>query len=67
MMIGTLLKKELYELNRSFFYDAKKGKMRSKGAAALYIALYALLVVGFLGGAFTLLAVNLGAALVPAC
>ena len=26
MMLGTLLKKELYELNRSFFYDAKKGK-----------------------------------------
>ena len=66
MMLGTLLKKQLYELNRSFFYDAKKGKMRSKGAAALYIALYALLVVGFLGSVFTLLAANLGAALVPA-
>ena len=34
MMLGTLLKKQLYELNRGFFYDAKKGKMRSKGAAA---------------------------------
>lgn len=66
MMLGTLLKKELYELNRSFFYDAKKGKMRSKGAAALYIALYALLVVGVLGSIFTMLAFTLGAALVPA-
>ena len=65
MMLGTLLKKQLYELNRSFFYDAKKGKMRSKGAAALYIALYALLVVGFLGGVFTMLAFTLGEALVP--
>lgn len=65
-MLGTLLKKELYELNRSFFYDAKKGKMRSKGAAALYIALYALLVVGVLGSIFTMLAFTLGAALVPA-
>lgn len=66
MMLGTLLKKQLYELNRGFFYDAKKGKMRSKGAAALYIALYALLVVGFLGGIFTMLAFTLGAALIPA-
>ena len=66
MMLGTLLKKQLYELNRGFFYDARKGKMRSKGAVALYIALYALLVVGFLGGIFTMLAFTLGAALVPA-
>lgn len=66
MMLGTLLKKQLYELNRGFFYDAKKGKMRAKGAAALYIALYALLVVGFLGGIFTMLAFTLGTALVPA-
>ena len=47
MMLGTLLKKELYELNRSFFYDAKKGKMRSKGAAAFRstISLCAVVVV----------------------
>ena len=65
-MLKTLLKKQLFEINRSFFYDQKKGKARSKASSALLIGLYALLVVGVLGGMFTLMAVGLCEPLVQA-
>ena len=65
-MLKTLLKKQLLELNRSFFYDQKKGKSRSKASSALFIALYALLMVGVLGGVFTMLAVSTCGALLLA-
>lgn len=51
-MLKTLLKKQLFELNYSFFYDQKKGKMRSKSSSAVLIALYVLLMVGVAGGMF---------------
>ena len=44
-MLKILLKRQLYEFNRSFFYDTKKGKSRSKFASAAFIVLYALLMV----------------------
>ena len=43
-MLKTLLKKQLFELNFSFFYDQKKGKMRSKASSITFILLYALLM-----------------------
>lgn len=58
-MLKTLLKKQMAEIFRNYFYDPKKNKMRSKGATIAYIALYALLMVGFLGGIFALMAVGL--------
>ena len=48
------VKKQLAEIFRNYFYDPKKNKMRSKGATIAYIALYALLMVGLLGGMFAL-------------
>lgn len=45
-MLKTLLKKQMAEIFRNYFYDPKKNKMRSKGATIAYIALYALLMVG---------------------
>lgn len=58
-MLKTLLKKQMAEIFRNYFYDPKKNKMRSKGATIAYIALYALLMVGLLGGIFALMAVGL--------
>ena len=59
MMLKTLLKKQLLELNRSFFYDSKKNTVRSKATSILMIVLYALLMVGIIGGMFTFMAIGL--------
>ena len=58
-MLKTLLKKQMAEIFRNYFYDPKKNKMRSRGATIAYIALYALLMVGLLGGMFALMAVGM--------
>ena len=58
-MFKTLLKKQFLEIFKGFFYDSKKGKNRSKKGAILYIVLYALLLVGYLGGLFGVLAHSL--------
>lgn len=65
-MLKTLLKKQMAEIFRNYFYDPKKNKMRSKGATIAYIALYVLLMVGLLGGIFALMAVGLCGPLVEA-
>ena len=65
-MLKLLLKKQLFEIFSPYFYDAKKNKARSKISTALYFALFALLIVGLLGGIFTFLAVKLCAPLVSA-
>lgn len=58
-MLKSLLKKQLFEINRGFFYDQKKGVARSKTSSVLLIVGYALLVVGLLGGFFTVFAANI--------
>lgn len=63
-MLKILIKKQLLELNRSFFYDQKKGTMRSKGTSILFIVLYALLMIVVIGGMFTALSVLLCSAFV---
>ena len=65
-MLKLLLKKQLFEIFSPYFYDAKKNKARSKVSTAMYFALFALLIVGLLGGIFTFLAVKLCAPLVSA-
>ena len=32
-MLKVLLKKQLFELNRNFFFDPKKGTLRSKASS----------------------------------
>ena len=54
-MVKTLLKKQIGEIFRSYFYDAKKNKPRSKASTILFIAFFVLLMVGVMGGMFTLL------------
>ena len=58
-MLKLLLKKQLFEIFSPYFYDAKKNKVRSKVSTAMFFALFALLIVGLLGGIFTFLAIGL--------
>ena len=51
-MLKILLKKQLYELNYTFFYDRKRGKARSKATSITFIVLYALLMIVVIGGMF---------------
>ena len=46
-MLKLLLKKQLFEIFRSYFYDAKKNKARSRLATALYIGLFVLLMASW--------------------
>ena len=57
-MLKLLLKKQLLEIFRSYYYDAKKNKARSKAATIAYSAMFAVLMVVVLGGIFTLLSVK---------
>ena len=58
-MLKVLLKKQLFEVFKGYFYDAKKNKMRSKGGIAAYIVLFLVIMVGFLGGMFTFLSLSM--------
>ena len=63
-MTKILLRKQLAEIFRTYFYDAKKNKARSKGTVIAYFVLFALLMVGLLGGMFTFLAFTLRSTIV---
>jgi len=52
-MLKILIKKQLYDLFRSFFYDQKKNEGRSKLRIAFSIGMYAVIIVGVLGSIFT--------------
>ena len=54
-MLKLLVKKQLFEIFRSYFYDAKKNKARTKGVTIGYIVLFVLLMAGLLGGMFGVL------------
>ena len=58
-MFKVLFKKQLYQLNQSFFYDSKKGKLRSKASSIGFIAFFVVLMVGVLGSMFTYLSLSL--------
>ncbi len=51
-MLGILIKKQLMEIFRGYFYDTKRNKARSKGATVGLIVLFAILMIGLLGGMF---------------
>ena len=65
-MLKVLLKKQLTEIFRSYFYDQKKNKARSKGGIIAMFALYILLMAGFLGGTFTMLSLSMCPGMVAA-
>ena len=65
MMLKVLLKKQLAEIFRSYFYDAKKNKKRSTVSTVLFFVFFVLLMVGLLGGLFTALSLSICDSLVP--
>ena len=65
-MLKVLLKKNFVELFRSYFYDAKRKKMRSKGAIAGFLIFFFVIIFGVLGGTFGFTAFALCGGLVEA-
>ena len=63
-MIKVLVKKQLYEIFRGYFYDSKKNKARSVVSTVLFILLFVGLMAGVLGGIFTYLSISLCAGFV---
>lgn len=62
-MLKILVKKQLAEIFRSYFYNPKKNKARSKAAVIAYMVLFAVLMIGVLGGMFTFLSYTICASL----
>ena len=58
-MLKVLLKKQLAEVFKGYFYDAKKNRMRSKWAIAAWFVFFFVIMVGMLGGMFTALSLTL--------
>ncbi len=58
-MLKTLLRKQMMEIFRGYFYDAKKNRPRSKASTAIFIVLYGLLMAGVLGGIFTFASISM--------
>ena len=58
-MLKILVKKQLAEIFRSYFYNPKTNKARPKAAVAGYIILFAVVMAGILGGMFTMLSLSL--------
>lgn len=65
-MTGILLKKQLTEIFRSYYYNPKTNKRRSLAATVGFLILYALLIFGLCGGLFAFLAYKLCQPLVAA-
>lgn len=58
-MLSILVKKQLAEIFRSFFYNPKNNKARSLFSKIIMIALFAFLMIGILGGMFLAMAMGL--------
>lgn len=65
-MLRVLLKKQMTEIFRGYFYDAKKNRSRSKAGTAAYLVLFVGIMVGLLGGMFTYLSLSICGALAAA-
>ena len=65
-MLKILLKKQMTEAFRGFFFNAKKNKSRTHAVTVVLITLYALLMVVVLGGMFSTLSAGLCAPLAGA-
>ena len=51
-MLKTLVKKQLMEIFRGYFYNAKTNARRSKGATAAFIVFFAAVMIVVIGGMF---------------
>ena len=61
-MLRLLLKKQMAEIVRAYFYNPKTNKVRSKGATLGFMIGFGALMVGILGGMFAFFAAQLCAA-----
>lgn len=52
-MLKVLIKKQLTEVFRGYFYNAKKNKMRSKKEIVFFVIFFIVVMAGVLGGMFT--------------
>lgn len=59
MMLKTLLRKQMTEIFRSYFYNFKKNEKRSAASTAMLIVMYVIIMVVFLGGTFTFLSMTM--------
>ena len=62
-MLKLLVKKQLTEIFRNYFYDPKKNRIRSKAGIIGYMLLFVAIMGGMLGGMFAALSLNLCAPL----
>lgn len=58
-MLKVLLKKQISEVFRNYFYNPKTNRMRSRWAVAAWFFFFAVVMVGVLGGMFTALSLSL--------
>ena len=58
-MLRVLLKKQLSEIFRGFFYNPKTNRAKSRSATVGCLIAFNLLIFGLLGGMFSFLAVSL--------
>ena len=58
-MVVLLVKKQMTEIFRGYFYDQKKNKARSKVSIVLFILMFVGIMIGVLGGMFSYLAYSL--------
>lgn len=65
-MFKVLLKKQLAEVFKGYFYDAKRNRMRLKLAVAGWFLFFAVVVFGVLGGMFAGLSLSLCAGMAAA-
>ena len=65
-MLKLLVKKQFAEIFKSYFYNAKKNKMRSKWGIAGWFIFFFVIMVGVLGGIFTFLSLSFCGELVQA-
>ena len=59
-MLKVLLKKQMAEVFRAYFYNRKTNKPRSKGNIILMFSLFAFLMIVVMGGAFTFMCIGIG-------
>ncbi len=64
-MLKLLVKKQLMEIFRSYFYNPKTNKKRSTGAVIGFVVLFAIIMIGMLGTMFTTLSVSLCKTFIP--
>ena len=65
-MLGILVKKQLKEVFRSYFYNQKKNQARSKASIILWFVFFGFILIGVLGGTFTGVSFALCVGLQPA-